>query len=151
MAPGCSNGPGHDQLLERLDVPARDLVRDGELLRDLERDSDLADVEARVGADDRPAGEVDPLSGERPSEPAFLSLEPLAERLERPSGAVVGLRDAGDLVVEVGGDVVVEQVDEVLDDEVRRPRLLGLPDPLVDAEDVHYLVGEVVLRPDAGL
>src|SRR4029077_130986 len=124
-------------------------IWDCELLGDLEGDPHLRYVKARVRTDDGPAREVDPLAGERPPEPAFLPLEPLTERLERPPGPVVCLRDTGDLVVEVSGHVVMEQVDEVLDDEVRRPRFLSLPDPLVDAEYVHYLVREVVLRPDA--
>src|SRR2546425_10277855 len=63
----------------------------------------------------------------------------------------MGLRYPGDLVVEVCRDVVVEEVDEVLDDQVRSARLLALPHPLVHSEYVDDLVGEVVLRPDSRL
>src|SRR5208283_1892828 len=41
-----------DQALQRLDVPRGHLLRDCELLRYLERDPNLADVQARVRADD---------------------------------------------------------------------------------------------------
>src|SRR5205807_10506771 len=71
-------GSRHDELLQRLYVPTRDLVWDGELLRDLERDPHLGDVQARVWADDGPAGKVDPLAGEGTPEPSFLALQPLA-------------------------------------------------------------------------
>ena len=62
---------------------------------------------------------------------------------------MVGLGDAGDLVVEVCRDMIVEKVDKVLDNQVRGPRLLGLANPLVDPEDVHDLVGEIVFRADS--
>jgi len=148
---GMLERTSHDELLEHRNVPWGSFLRNGELLGHLEWDTHFSDVKARVRTDHCPAGEVHPLPREGSSEATLLSLEALTERLEGPAGPVVGLGDSGDLVVEVGGYVIVEEVDQVLYDEVGGARLLALSHSLVDAEYVDYLVSEVVFGPDPGL
>ena len=43
--------------------------------------------------------------------------------------------------------MVLEEFPEVLDDQLGRPGILVFLEPLVDADDVHELVGQVVLGP----
>jgi len=89
--------------------------------------------------------EVHALPGQRAAEPALLALEALGERLQRPAGAVARRRRPADLVVHERRDVVLQQLPEVLDDELGSAGLAVLHEPLVDADDVDQLVGEVVL------
>ena len=133
-----------DELFREVGVVGRDLERDRQRATDLGRDADLVDRQHRVGRDDRPRGEIDPLTGEVRPEPAVLSLEPLGERLERAAGPVPGRRDAAGLVIEVGRNVILEQFPQVLDDELGRAHVAVLAESLVDPEDVDQLVGEVV-------
>ena len=113
--------------------------------------SDLVDREERIGRDDGTCGEVNTLSGQVGSETSLLSLQPLCEGLQGTSGPVPRGRDSGCLVVEVGGDVVLQKLPEVLDDELGCSRVTVLPEPLVDPEDIDQLVGEVILGSVSGV
>src|SRR5881409_7517 len=105
----------------------------------------------RIRRNDGAGREVHPLAGQIRSEAAFLSLQPLHERLQRPSGPVPRRRDARRLVVEVRRHVILEQLPKVLDDQLGRTRVPVLAQTLVDPQDVDELVREVVLRAVAAL
>ncbi len=57
-----------------------------------------------------------------------------------------GRRAPRDLVVEIGGDVVLQKFPEVLDDELGCTGILVLLEPLVDPDDIHEFVSQVILR-----
>ncbi len=134
-----------DHLLQLLEVGGGDVHRNGQLARRLEGDADLVDRQRGVGRDDGTGGEVDPLTGQVGTEPALLPLEPLHQGLERPAGAVSRRRDARRLVVEVCGDMVLQQFPQVLHDQLGRARVTVLAQAGVDPQDVHQLVREIVL------
>ena len=123
----------------------------GELPGGADGHSDVVDGEVGVGGDDGTGGEVHTLTGQVGPEPSLLTLEPLGQGLEGPSGPVPCGRDSGGLVVEVGGDVVLQELPEILDDELGCTVVTVLPEPLVDPEDIDQLVGEVILGPVSGL
>jgi len=54
---------------------------------------------------------------------------------------------ACDFVVEVCGDVVLQEFPEIFDDQLGGTCVLVLLEPLVDTDDIHELVGQVVFRP----
>jgi hypothetical protein len=144
-------GAALDQLPGLLDVVRRDLDGHGQLAGRVDRHADLVDADVGVGADDGAGAEVDALPRQVAAEAAFLALEALAQGLEGATGAVPRGRDAAGLVVHVGGDVVLQQLPQVLDDELRRARVAVLLEALVDAQHVDQLVGEVVLAALAAL
>ena len=76
-------------------------------------------------------------------------LEPLADGLDGAAAAL--LRDGlpGARVVEVGGDVELQQRSELADDVLRRAVLLLPLEPVVRLYDLRQLVRQVVLAPVA--
>src|SRR5581483_2938253 len=140
-----------DQLLDLLVVVRRDLDGDRQFARGLHGDAHVVDADVGVGRDHRAGAEVDALAGEVAAEAALLALEALGERLEGAARAVARGRDARRLVVHVRRDVVLEQLPEVFDDELGRAGVAVLLEALVDAQHVHELVREVVLRALARL
>ena len=146
---GCGTAGHH--LPDLLDVVLVDVHGNGELPGSDDRDTDLVDGEQRIGRDDRTRGEVHTLSGQVGSETSLLTLEPLGQGLQGTAGPVPRRRDTGRLVVEVGGDVVLEQLPQVLDDQLGGTGVTVLPEPLVDPQDVDQLVGQVVLGPVSGV
>src|SRR5699024_3002062 len=105
--------------------------------------SHFVQTQCGVRTDDRPSGEVDALAREAPAESAFLTLQALTEGFERTAGAVTGGRRARDLVVHKGGNVILEEFPEILDNQLWRTCLAVLHEPLVDPDDVNQFVGEV--------
>src|SRR2546425_310971 len=138
-------------LLDDVQVVRLDVDRDRQLAGRLDGDADLVDRQDRIRRNDGAGREVHPLAGQIRSEAAFLSLQPLHERLQRPSGPVPRRRDARRLVVEVRRHVILEQLPKVLDDQLGRTRVPVLAQTLVDPQDVDELVREVVLRAVAAL
>jgi len=60
-------------------------------------------------------------------------------------------RNAGRLVVEKRGDVVLQQLPQILDNELRRARVNVFFEPLVDAENVDELVVQSITAETAGI
>src|SRR6266540_5277285 len=116
---------------------------DGQLAGRLHGHADLVDRQDRIRRDDRAGAEVDPFSGEVRTESALLALQPLDERLQGPAGAVASGGDPRRLVVEVRGDMVLKELPQVFDDELRRTGVAVLAEPLVDPQDVDELVRQV--------
>ena len=146
----CDGSP-HQERAQVLDVVLVDAYGDGELPGRCDRHSDLVDGEERIGRDDGTCAEVDTLSGQVGSETSLLSLEPLGQCLQRASGPVPRGRDSGYLVVEVRGDVILQELPQILDDQLGCSLVTVLPQPLVDTDDIDQFVGEVVLGPVVGL
>ena len=110
-------GSAPDHLTDGLDVGGVDVNGDRELPGCGDGDSDVVDGQHRVGGDDGTCGEVHTLTRQVGSETTLLTLEPLSQSLQGTSGPVPCGRDTGGLVVEVGGDVVLQKVPQVLDDQ----------------------------------
>jgi hypothetical protein len=64
---------------------------------------------------------------------------------------VAGRGTAGYLVIKISGYVVLQEFPEILDDQLGGACILVLLEPLVDTDDVHELVGQVILGPLAVL
>ena len=110
-------GSAPDHLTDGLDVGGVDVNGDRELPGCGDGDSDVVDGQHRVGGDDGTCREVHTLTRQVGSETTLLTLEPLSQSLQGTSGPVPCGRDTGGLVVEVGGDVVLQKVPQVLDDQ----------------------------------
>ena len=148
---GVNVRPAQNHLAHLLSVSGGHTDGDGEFLGDLGRDTDLVDAEVGVGRNHRASTEVDTLTGKVASEATFLPLEALRERLEGSTGAMTCRWDARGLVVKVGGDVVLQQLPQVLNDELGCTGVTVFSQALVDAQHVDELVGQVVFRPVAAV
>ena len=142
---GVDVGATKDHLTHVLTVSRGHADGHREFLGDAGRHADFVDAEEGVGRNDRASTEVHTLSGQVGTEATFLPLQALSERLEGTARAVACGGNARSLVVEVGGAVVLQQFPQVLNDELRRTGVTVLSEALVDAKDVHELVGQVVL------
>ncbi len=134
-----------DHLAHVLTVSRGHANRHREFLCDASRHTDFVDAEEGVGRNDRASTEVHTLSGQVGAEATFLPLQALRERLEGATRAVSCGWDARGLVVEVGGAVVLQKFPQVLNDELGCTGVTVLSEALVDAENVHKFVGQVVL------
>ncbi len=144
-------GSAGDQLAHLLDVVLVHVHGHGELPgRDL-RNTHFVDGEQGIGRDDGTGAEVDTLTGQVGPEASLLTLEPLREGLQGTPGPVSCGRNAGGLVVEVGGHVILKKFPKILDNQLGCTVVTVFPEPLVDPEDIHELVGEVVFGSVSGL
>ena len=75
------------------------------------------------------------------------TLEALADGLDGAPAALLGLGQAGQRVVNVAGDVHLQQQRKLGDDVLRRAALLLLAQPVVGLDDLAQLVRQVVLGP----
>ena len=84
------------------------------------------------------------------SDPAFLSLEPHFDGLERPAALLRCPWDSGDVVVDESGDVELQHP-RVLDDDVGGGAVdFVLLQLLIRLDDVGEFVGQIVLWGDGG-
>ena len=79
--------------------------------------------------------------------PSVLHLEALGDGLDGSPGALLCDRLSWHRVVDVRGDVELQQLRELLDDVLRRAALLHAPQPDVGFDDLRQLVRQVVLGP----
>lgn len=104
-----------DERLEHVDVMRGNPLGYGEVARDAPRHPELIDVDQGVAGDDRASREVDTLAHEVATDAAVLALEPLAERLDWPAGAVhVGSGNPGLAVVHERDDCMLQQLHVLL-------------------------------------
>lgn len=93
--------------MERKSVGSRTSLGVRQRHRDTLRHSNLIQLQVRVSSDDRPGRKVDPLSHEVPPQSTFLALESRSDGLDWSTRLLHRLRDTGNVVVHVGGDVVL--------------------------------------------
>ena len=79
--------------------------------------------------------------------PVLSHLEALGDGLDGPPRALLRDRLPRHRVVDVGGDVELQQLRKLLDDVLRRAALLHAPQPDVGLDDLRQLVRQVVLGP----
>lgn len=133
-----------DELFDFFDVPFGDHFGDGEDLGEIFRDADVVDPDIRVRRDDGAGGEVDPFAGEIGAEATFFAFQTLGEGAKGAAGSVPRGGDSGDLVVEVGGRVVLEEFPEVFNDKLRGSRVDVFAEALVDSNNVDEFMCEVI-------
>ena len=116
---GVDIGAAKDHLPHLLPVSCGHTNRNGQFLSDLCRYTDLVDAEVGVREITERAQKLtrlpERLLRNRPSFPFRRCVSVLSVRPERCRAG----RDAGGLVVKVGGDVVLEQLPQILNDQLR--------------------------------
>ena len=140
--------------LHRLDVPLLLELADDERLEELERhrfrQPALVNFELGADDDDRAARVVDALAEEVLAEPPLLSLEHVAQALERPV-ALAADRARAAAVVEERVDRLLEHALLVAEDDLRRPDLDELLETVVAVDDAPVKVVEVGRREPSAL
>jgi hypothetical protein len=150
-----------DKFLQPSDIVRRDALRVSEGPRDRIGHADFVEVDVRIAGDDGARGEVDALTHQVAPQPAFLAFQARADRLDRPSTLLQGLRLTGNVVVHVGRRRVLELGDVLVDEMSGLTLSFDATQVGIDAEDLEELVGQVVLaahgaavdgdaRPDGG-
>ena len=137
--------PVLDELLQLVDVEGSDDLGVGERGRDGARHAHLVDGEVRIGRDDGARREVDALAHEVAADAALLALQPLRDRLERAARTRGGGQLARHVILDEGGQVVLQQPCGLQLDVVGGAILLELTQRLVGADNVLELDGEIVL------
>jgi hypothetical protein len=131
-----------DTLAELLDIVSLYPFGVGKVLGDKLRDSHLIDTEVRVRGDDGSSREVHTLSREVSSEAALLALQALAEA---PRGFTESrLLEAGNITIDVHGDLGLQVLPLFHDRLNRRAFLQGRSDHAANPDDIGELGGDVV-------
>ena len=111
------------------------------------RDTDFVGRERRVWGYHGSGRVIDPLSQEVASYPPLFSFQSLYYAFKRSSRPVSCLRDSRELVVEIGGDMILGKLPEIVQYELGRPYVYVLLERLVYPHDVHQLVCQVIFGP----
>jgi len=137
MGAGESFGAFHDQLLHLLNIPLGDAFGNGKDASNFLGDPHFVNREVGVRRNDGPGGEIDAFAGEMAAEPTFFAFEALSKSAESAPVAMAGGGNAGDLIIEEGGDVILKQFPEIFDDEVRGARFDVFPQALINANGIN--------------
>mmetsp|Transcript_62745 Transcript_62745/g.178202 ORF Transcript_62745/g.178202 Transcript_62745/m.178202 type:complete len:301 (+) Transcript_62745:4623-5525(+) len=140
-------GPIVHHVLQPVEVERRHALRECQVQRHGPRHAHLLRVQVRVPSDDAPCAVIHPLAHEGSAEPSFLGLQTLADRFQRPLRLGCGLRNANDLVVTEGEDVVLQELHELHAYMLPSSRFHLCLQHLVCLDDVHELRGDVILTP----
>mmetsp|Transcript_10215 Transcript_10215/g.27885 ORF Transcript_10215/g.27885 Transcript_10215/m.27885 type:complete len:245 (-) Transcript_10215:732-1466(-) len=126
-------------------------LRKGQIERDSPRNPELVQRQVRVARDDSPRREIDTLPHQVPAHPALLTFQPLRDRLYRPPAPLRRRRQPRERVVNIPGDVHLEEETKLGDDVLRGPALFLLLQPDIGLDNLAQLMRQVVLRPRAGI
>mmetsp|Transcript_26622 Transcript_26622/g.66902 ORF Transcript_26622/g.66902 Transcript_26622/m.66902 type:complete len:605 (+) Transcript_26622:2725-4539(+) len=134
-----------DQLVHAVDVERRHDLRVGEVDGDRARYTNLVDADVGIGRDDRTRREIHTFSHEVAANSTFLAAQTLPDALQHTAALLCGGTVAGDLRIDHGRAVVLQNLG-VLGDHVRRGTVqLVLAKRLIGLHDVGELVCEIIL------
>jgi len=119
---------------------------EGQVRRNLERNTELVQLNVGIGRNDGAGREVHTLAHQIAADTAGLGTEARLESTKRTARALGSRLESLDLIVHIGGNVVLQHC-SVLVDRLDGLALVNLvAETLVVAENVDQLVGQVVLH-----